>query len=159
MGLLTVGPAGAAQLTGSAGAPNTLTFSGAAKGTLSDGPQSGCQYGGINSDGTTELGDLVGTISGFSNVKSWSLTIGKEQGNGTFKVKSYLGNTSKDTIEISPTLNGSNFSTSNATKEEKESLFPEKGTLTLSGDSGSINATMTTPTGKTIKVVGSWKCK
>src|ERR1700678_2647449 len=60
-----------------------FTLSGAGRGTITDNRQSACDYGGVNTDGATELSDLQGSVSGFKNVDSWTFNIIKEKGNGT----------------------------------------------------------------------------
>src|SRR5271155_1673487 len=74
-------PAGA--LSAKSVAADTYKLSGAVTGTLTDGPDAGCPYGGINSHGFVELNDLVGSVSGIKGVASWSLDVTVKK-NGTY---------------------------------------------------------------------------
>ena len=71
-------------------APNTYKLSGAVTGTLSDGPNAGCPYGGINNNGFVDLNDLVGSVSGIKGVASWSLDVTVKK-NGTYSFHSSAG--------------------------------------------------------------------
>jgi hypothetical protein len=143
------GTAGAALAAG--GATNTYKLSGAVSGTLKDGPNAGCPYGGINSKGFINLNDLVGSVSGLSGVASWDLDINVKK-NGTFKFKTLpIGDPN---AELNVSLKNGNIA-----KSVKDNFFANGGTVTVKGESGSIHATMSQAGGgKTLKLVAQWAC-
>ena len=81
-------PAGALVVSAKGVTANTYKLSGAVTGTLRDGPDAGCPYGGINNNGFVELNDLVGSVSGIKGVASWSLDVTVKK-NGTYSCLLY----------------------------------------------------------------------
>jgi hypothetical protein len=146
--LVAAAPAGAAV---AASGSNTYKLSGAVNGTLSDGPNAGCPYGGINTKGFVELNDLVGSVSGLSGVESFTIDINVKK-NGTFKFKALpVGDPN---AEINVALKDGNI-----TKAQADNFFADSGTVTVKGESGSISAGMREASGaKTLKLVGQWAC-
>jgi hypothetical protein len=146
---LAAGPAGAAVR--SSGGTNTYKLSGAVNGTLHDGPDAGCPYGGINTKGFVELNDLVGSVSGLSGVASWSLDINVKK-NGTFKFKTLPIGDPNAELNV-------NLKDGNITKGVADDFFANGGTVTVKGESGSVSATMREASGgKTLKLVARWAC-
>jgi hypothetical protein len=146
---LAAAPAGAALA--SSGGPNTYKLSGAVKGTLSDGPNAGCPYGGINTKGFIDLNDLVGSVSGISGVASWSLDVNVKK-NGTFKFKALPIGDPNAELNV-------NLKDGNIAKAVADNFFADAGSVTVKGESGSISATMRqNPSGKTLKLVARWAC-
>jgi hypothetical protein len=143
------GTAGAALAAG--GSTNTYKLSGAVNGTLHDGTNAGCPYGGINNHGFIDLNDLVGSVSGLGGVASWGLDINVKK-NGTFKFKSLpIGDPN---AELNVTLKNGNIA-----EGVKDNFFANGGTVTVKGESGSIHATMSqTASAKTLKLVAQWAC-
>ena len=94
----TTQPAGAVVVSAKAVAANTYKLSGAVTGTLHDGPDAGCPYGGINNGGFVELNDLVGPASGIKGVASWSLDVTVKK-NGTYTFQSLTERTPDRHIE------------------------------------------------------------
>jgi len=146
---LAAAPAGA--VVASSGGSNTYKLSGAVNGTLSDGPNAGCPYGGINNKGFVELNDLVGSASGISGVASWSLSVNVKK-NGTFKFKTLpIGDPN---AELSVNLKDGDIA-----KSVADDFQADGGTVTVKGESGSISATMRQlPSDKTLKLVARWAC-
>jgi hypothetical protein len=142
-------PAGAA--VASSGGSNTYKLSGAVSGTLRDGPNAGCPYGGINTKGFVELNDLVGSVSGLSGVASFTLDVNVKK-NGTFKFKSLpIGDPN---AELNVALKDGDIA-----KSVRDNFTADGGTVTVKGESGSLSATMRqTPSGKTLKLVARWAC-
>ena len=62
-------PADGAVASAKGVAANTYKFTGAVTGTLHDGPNAGCPYGGIDNGGFVELNDLVGSVSGIRSIR------------------------------------------------------------------------------------------
>jgi hypothetical protein len=139
--------------TAGAAAPNTFKLSGSGKGTLSGGPSAVC-LAGTEAGGIIELDGLVGAISGYSNVASWTIVI-NENKNGTFKIKAV--STKDPRVALNPSLKNHNLS-----QGDKEELDATSGTVTVHGQAGSLNATVRNLTsrgyGNTIKLSGSWSC-
>jgi hypothetical protein len=126
-------------------------LSGAVSGTLHDGPEAGCPYGGINTKGFIELNDLVGSASGLKGVASFSLDINVKK-NGTFKFKALP--TGDPNAELSVNLKNNDIAAA-----VKQNFFADGGTVTVKGESGSLHATMRQASGgKTLKMVASWAC-
>jgi hypothetical protein len=146
---LAAAPAGA--VVASSGGSNTYTLSGAVNGSLRDGPNAGCPYGGINNKGFVELNDLVGSVSGLSGVASWTLDVNVKK-NGTFKFKALpVGDPN---AELNVDLKDGNIA-----KSVADNFFADSGTVTVKGESGSISATMRLASGsKTLKFAGHWAC-
>lgn len=144
-----------------------FTLSGAGRGTITDNGQSACDYGGVNTDGATELSDLQGSVSGFKNVDSWTFNIIKEKGNGTFAIPPFapLSGPRNNEISLQPILKDSSSSPTLLLKQDQEDLEADSGTVTIKGDSGSIKAAMwmgslaVHPEAKEFKLVGTWNCK
>jgi len=146
-------PAGASVAAKSVAA-NTYKLSGAVTGTLLDGPNAGCPYGGINSGGFVALNDLVGSVSGIKGVASWSLDVTVKK-NGTYSFQSSSGGT--PTAILSVNLKGKDLT--NAIQQGvKDNFFAHGGTVTVKGEAGSINASMSQIGGKTLKIVAKWDC-
>jgi len=143
------GTAGAVVASG--GSTNTYKLSGAVSGTLKDGPEAGCPYGGINSKGFINLNDLVGSVSGLSGIASWDLDVNVKK-NGTFKFKALpIGDPN---AELNVALKNGSIA-----KAVKDNFFANAGTVTVKGESGSIHATMSQAGGgKTLKLVAQWAC-
>jgi hypothetical protein len=144
---LASGPSGAATTGG------TFKLSGAGKGSLASGPVGSC-LAGKEGAGIIEIDDLVGAVSNYSNVASWTVVI-NENKNGTFKIKAA---SSKDPqVALNPSLKNKNLS-----QGDKEDLDGTGGTVTVHGSAGSINATVRNLTssgyGKTLQLTGSWTC-
>ena len=144
-------PATAGAAVAPSGGGNTYKLSGAVNGTLSDGPNAGCPYGGINTKGFINLNDLVGSVSGISGVASWSLDVNVKK-NGTFKFKALpIGDPN---AELSVVLKDGNID-----KSVADNFFADGGTVTVKGESGTISATMRQTSGaKTLKLVARWAC-
>jgi hypothetical protein len=146
---LASAPAGAA--VAASGGSNTYTLSGAVSGTLHDGPTAGCPYGGIDNKGFVELTDLVGSTSGIKGVASWSLDINVKK-NGTFKFKALPIGDPNAELNV-------NLKSGNIGKGVADNFFAYGGSVTVKGDSGSINAPMRQATGgKSLKLVARWAC-
>ncbi len=146
---LAAAPAGALVATG--GGVNTYKLSGAVNGTLSDGPNAGCPYGGINNKGFVELNDLVGSVSGISGVASWSLDVNVKK-NGTFKFKALPVGDPNAELNV-------NLKDGNIAKGVADNFFADSGTVTVKGESGSLSASMRQASGaKTLKLVARWAC-
>ena len=144
------GTASAVLASSGGGATNTYKLSGAIKGTLKDGPEAGCPYGGINSKGFIDLNDLVGSVSGLKGVTSWSLDVNVKK-NGTFKFKTLpIGDPNAEL--------GVSLKSGNIAKAVGDNFFARGGTVTIKGESGSINATMSQNGGKTLTLVARWAC-
>lgn len=166
---LAVSAAGASQ-TSTKALSVKLTLSGAGRGAITDNGQSACDYGGVNTDGATELSDLQGSVSGYQNVDSWKFNIEDEKGNGTFAISPYGSAPFKkfrNQVSLTPVLKDLNL-----IQMSKEELEAVSGTVTIEGDSGSITAAMWTsqyagyvlvgtrpPASKEFKLVGTWNCK
>jgi hypothetical protein len=148
------GPAGTAAASTKGGAANTYKLSGAVTGTLQDGSEAGCPYGGINSSGFVELNDLVGSVSGIKGVVSWSLDVTVKK-NGTYSFHSLTART--PTAILSVNLGGKNI-TKSIEKSTQDTFFAHSGTVTVNGEAGSIDASMSQISGKTLKIVGRWDC-
>jgi hypothetical protein len=132
---------------------NSFKLSGSAKGTLTQGSESSC-LAGTEGGGIIEIDDLVGSISSYGNVADWTVVI-NENKNGTFKIKE---NSVKDpTLHLGPFLKDHNLE-----QGDKETLYGTSGSVTVHGQSGSVNATVRNLTsagyGKTVKLRGSWTC-
>jgi hypothetical protein len=150
---LAAPPAGASVSAKSAAA-NTYKLTGGVSGTLSDGPNAGCPYGGIDNNGFVDLNDLVGSISGIKGVASWSLDVTVKK-NGTYSFKALTERT--PTAILSVNLKGKNV-TQSIEKGQKDTFFAHGGTVTVKGESGSINASMSQIGGKALKIVAQWDC-
>src|ERR1019366_8810083 len=111
-------------------AANTYKLSGAVTGTLRDGPDAGCPYGGINNNGFIELNDLVGSVSGIKGVASWRLDVTVKK-NGTYSFRSLTGRT--PTAILSVDLKGKNI-TDSIQKGEQDNFFAHGGTVTVKGE-------------------------
>ncbi len=135
-------------------AANSYVLSGAVSGTLHDGPNAGCPYGGINNGGFVELTDLEGAVSGIKSVASWSLDVTVKK-NGTYTFKSLSGGTPTAILNVHP--KGKNI-TSSIEAGVKDTFFAHGGTVTVKGEAGSINASMSQTGGKTLKLVAKWNC-
>jgi hypothetical protein len=146
-------PAGAAVASAKSVAANTYQLSGTANGTLHDGPNAGCPYGGINNNGFVELTDLVGSVSGIKDVASWSLDVTVKK-NGTYSFQSGSG-TPTAILNVNP--KGKNLAQS-IEKSTQENFFAHGGTVTVKGEAGSIDASMSQIGGKTLKIVARWDC-
>src|ERR1022692_88880 len=147
-------PAGALVVSAKGVAANTYKLSGAVTGTLLDGPNAGCPYGGINNNGFVELNDLVGSVSGIKGVASWSLDVTVKK-NGTYSFQSLTGRT--PTAILSVDLKGKNI-TDSIQKGQQDNFFSHSGTVTVKGEAGSIDASMSQISGKTLKIVARWDC-
>ena len=147
-------PADASGATAKSVSANTYQLSGAVTGTLHDGPNAGCPYGGINNNGFVELNDLVGSVSGITGVASWSLDVTVKK-NGTYSFQSLSGRA--PTAILSVDLKGKNLANSIA-KGEQDNFFAHSGSVTVKGDAGSIDASMSQISGKTIQMVARWNC-
>jgi hypothetical protein len=138
---------------GAASAPNTYKLSGSGKGTLTNGPSAVC-LAGVEAGGTIELNGLVGSISGYSTVASWTIVI-NENKNGTFKIKTASTKDPKVALNLS-------LKDHNVSQGDKESLDGTSGTVTVHGQSGSLDATMrnltSTGYGNTLQISGRWSC-
>ena len=146
---LSTGPAGASLAA--SGAANTYKLSGSVSGTLVDGSNAGCPYGGINTKGFIELNDLVGLVSGLKGVASWTLDLNVKK-NGTFSFKQLA--VGDPNAELNVALKSGNIA-----KAVGDNFFARSGTVTVKGESGSINATMSQAEGgKRLKLVGRWAC-
>jgi hypothetical protein len=144
---------GVTGTSGAASAPGTakFTLTGSGRGTLRDGPEAACKYGGINTGGFTELNDLVGGIAGYPGVGHWEIDI-NEKRSGTFAIK---GVTAKQpNAEMSPTLESGNIS-----KSTRMDLFAMSGSVTVHSQTGSLDADFSSTDHKTVKVAGSWSCR
>jgi hypothetical protein len=132
---------------------NTYTLTGSGKGTLSEGPAAIC-LAGPEAGGVIELNGLVGSISGYGNVASWTLVV-NESKDGTFKVRGLGGK--GPAISLNPRLKDQNQA-----QGDKEALDGTSGTVTVDGQAGSLKATVRNVTskgyGNTIKISGSWSC-
>ena len=111
---------------------NTYKLSGAVNGTLKDGPVAGCPYGGINNKGFIDLNDLVGSVSGLKGVASWGLDVNVKK-NGTFSFKGLVGGDPNAELNVS-------LKDGNIAKGVLDNFFARSGTVTVKGESGSINA-------------------
>lgn len=151
---LGIGAQPAGALVAKTVAANTYQLSGAVSGTLHDGPVAGCPYGGINNNGFVELNDLVGSVSGIKGVASWNLDVTVKK-NGTYTFRSLLERTPTAILGVS--LKGKNVTTS-IEKGTLDNFFARSGTVTVKGESGSINASMSQTGGKTAKLVARWDC-
>jgi hypothetical protein len=147
-------PAGAVLVSAKSVAANTYTLSGTVTGTLHDGPEAGCPYGGINNHGFVELNDLVGSVSGIKGVASWDLDVTVKK-NGTYSFQSLAERT--PTAILSVDLKGKNITDSIA-NGVKDNFFAHGGTVTVKGESGSIDASMSQTSGKALKIVARWDC-
>ncbi len=147
-------PADASGATAKSVSANTYELSGAVTGTLHDGPNAGCPYGGINNNGFVELNDLVGSVSGITGVASWSLDVTVKK-NGTYSFQSLSGRA--PTAILSVDLKGKNLANS-IEKGEQDNFFAHSGTVTVKGDAGSIDASMSQIGGKTLRMVARWNC-
>jgi len=147
-------PAGATVVFANSVAANTYKLSGAVTGTLHDGPDAGCPYGGINNNGFVELNDLVGSVSGITGVASWSLDVTVKK-NGTFSFQSLSGR--GPTAILSVDLKGKNI-TKSIQKGVQDNFFAHGGTVTVKGEAGSIDASMSQIGGKTLKILARWNC-
>jgi hypothetical protein len=144
---------GASVARAKGGALNTYSLSGAVTGTLHDGANSVCPYGGINNKGFVELTDLVGSTSGIKGVISWSLDVTvKKNGTYTFKALSVGAPTASLDEQFKGSLTGS------IEKGVQDTFQSHGGTVTVKGDSGSIDATMSQVSGKSLKLVARWDC-
>jgi hypothetical protein len=144
---------GAAALVGAATPANAFKLSGSGSGTIAPDPAASC-LAGTEAGGVIELDDLVGSVSGYANVASWTVVI-NESKNGTFKIKA---NSATDPrVALNPALKNGNTS-----QGDKEELDGTSGTVSVHGQSGSIDATVRSLTsggyGKTMKLTGSWTC-
>ncbi|HEY1653329.1 MAG TPA: hypothetical protein VGG09_15700 [Acidimicrobiales bacterium] len=151
---LAAPPAGALVAPAKGGAANTYKLSGAVTGTLDDGPTAGCPYGGINNNGFVDLNDLVGSVSGITGVASWSLDVTVKK-NGTYSFRALAART--PTAILSVNLKGKNI-TQSIEKGQKDNFFAHGGTVTVKGEAGSIDASMSQIGGKTLKIVAQWDC-
>jgi hypothetical protein len=147
-------PVGALAVSAKSVAANTYQLSGAVTGTLRDGPNAGCPYGGINNNGFVELNDLVGSVSGIKGVASWGLDVTVKK-NGTYSFQSLSGQS--PTAILSVDLNGKNI-TDSIEKGTRDNFFAHGGTVTVKGEAGSIDASMSQISGKTLKIVARWNC-
>ena len=147
-------PAGASVVSAKGVAANTYKLSGAVTGTLLDGPNAGCPYGGINNNGFVELNDLVGSVSGIRGVASWSLDVTVKK-NGTYSFQSLTGRT--PTAILSVDLKDKSI-TKSIEKGVQDNFFAHGGTVTVKGEAGSIDASMSQISGKTLKIVARWDC-
>ena len=147
-------PAGALVVSAKSVAANTYKLSGAVTGTVLDGPHAGGPYGGINNGGFVELNDLVGSVSGIKDVASWSLDVTVKK-NGTYSFQSVTGRA--PTAILSVNLKGKNI-TQSIEKGQQDSFFAHGGTVTVKGEAGSIDASMSQIGGKTLKIVAQWDC-
>jgi hypothetical protein len=154
VGLAIAGPAGASVVSSKSAVANTYKLSGAVTGTLHDGPVAGCPYGGINNNGFVELNDLVGSVSGIKGVASWTLDVTVKK-NGTYSFRSLTERTPTAILNVN--LKGKNI-TQSIQKGAQASFFAHSGTVTVKGEAGSINASMSQLGGKTTKIVASWNC-
>ena len=154
MGVATAQPAGAVVASAKGGAANTYKLSGAVTGTLADGPNAGCPYGGINSGGSVGLNDLVGSVSGIKGVASWTLDVTVKK-NGTYTFRSPNSGTATASLRVN--LKGKNIADS-IVKSAQDSFYAHDGTVTVKGEAGSINASMSQIGGKTLKLVARWNC-
>jgi hypothetical protein len=145
---MAASPAGAVV---AASGGTTVKLSGAVSGTLHDGPEAGCPYGGINTKGFVELNDLVGATSGTKGVASFSLDINVKK-NGTFKFKTLpIGDPN---AELNVSLKGNNIAAG-----VKDNFFANGGSVTVKGEAGSLRATMSQAGGgKSLKMVAQWDC-
>jgi hypothetical protein len=132
---------------------NTYTLAGSGKGTLSEGPAAVC-LAGPEAGGVIELSGLVGSISGYGNVASWTLVINEDK-DGSFKIHGIGGK--GPAISLNPHLKNQNQA-----QGDKEELDGTSGTVTLHGQAGSLKTTVRNVTskgyGNTIKISGSWSC-
>jgi len=147
-------PAGASVVSAKSVAANTYKVSGAVTGTLHDGPNAGCPYGGINNGGFVDLNDLVGSVSGIQGVASWSLDVTVKK-NGTYSFQSLTARS--PTAILSVNLKGKNI-TKSIEKGAQDNFFAHSGTVTVNGEAGSINASMSQISGKALKIVARWNC-
>jgi hypothetical protein len=125
---------------------NALTFSGKLTGTLKLIPADDC--GGSSSNGT-QLDDIAGKLRG-SKGDQWTLTVFVPK-NGTFKIKA-------PALGSSPT---SSVTLETPGKSEAFSWDATGGSVTLDGNSGSLNVTLKGVTGGAsgkVKIKGSWDC-
>ncbi|HVA09585.1 MAG TPA: hypothetical protein VNG12_22895, partial [Acidimicrobiales bacterium] len=151
---LAAQPVGALVVSAKSVAANTYKLSGAVTGTLHDGPVAGCPYGGINNNGFVELNDLVGSVSGIKGVVSWSLDVTVKK-NGTFTFQTSSGRTPTAILNVN--LKGKNI-TQSIQKGVQDTFFAHGGSVTVKGEAGSINASMSQTSGKTLKIVARWNC-
>jgi hypothetical protein len=144
---------GAAALAGAATPANAFKLSGSGSGTITPGSTASC-LAGTEAGGVIELDDLVGSVSGYANVATWTVVI-NENKNGTFKIKA--DSTKDPTVALNLALKNGN-----ASQGDKEGLDGTSGTVSVHGQSGSIDATVRNLTssgyGKTMKLTGSWTC-
>ena len=114
----TAQPAGTSA---NGGAANTYKLSGAVTGTLADGPNAGCPYGGINNGGFVGLNDLVGSVSGIKGVASWTLDVNVKK-NGTYTF--HFPSAGSPTAILSVNLKGKNLADSIVKKRARQLLCP-----------------------------------
>jgi hypothetical protein len=149
--LSVASPPASAKGTSAGGlAPDTFKLSGAVSGTLHDGPDAGCPYGGIDNHGFVELNDLVGSVTGLKGVASWGIDINVKK-NGTFSFPSSLIH--DPNAELNVALKNGSIS-----QGVGDNFFAYGGTVTIKGETGSIAATMKQVDGKTVQLVGRWAC-
>jgi hypothetical protein len=122
---------------GAATSSGSFVFTGALKGTLKLGPNSGCD---VSANGVT-LSSFT-TILPSKKFKTWSVTIYVTK-LGSYKKFKFLGD--------SFVLDTSNFT----------GWVAATGTMTVSATSGSVNATLSGHEGEatgTVHVKGTWNC-
>jgi len=133
----------AASINGTA----SLTLSGAARGTLHEGPQGLC----TNARGMgVDLIGLQGSISGFRNVASWTLVVAaKSARGGSYKVAS----NGDPGGQLDPIAKHATVIQSQAAI-----LNSSSGTFKFKGYKGTLRVTF--GSGKhAIEVTGSWNCQ
>jgi hypothetical protein len=96
-------------------------------------------------DGDLGLTDLVGSVSGYKTIAPWELGIAAPK-DGTYKLSSMAG----VFVSLSTTLQSGSIY-----------LNSSRGTISVKGLTGSINATMISGVDakKKIDLVGSFSCK
>ncbi len=134
--------------TASASSVNTFKISGAAKGTLRVGADSNCLHGIktlAQNHGNMGLTDLVGSISGYKSIAPTVLGMSAPK-DGSYKLSAAQG----IFVTLSMTLKGGNLYFNSTS-----------GTMTIKGQTGSIQATLVPGVNvrKKISFVGSWSCK
>ncbi|HXZ83395.1 MAG TPA: hypothetical protein VED84_06585 [Acidimicrobiales bacterium] len=153
-GFVGAGATSASTVRHGSAAKTSFQITGAGKGALRAGPFAGCLNNLVKTNGLTDVNDLVGSISGFSEgVQSWSLLI-TEKKTGKFEISGAL--TAEPRVELQP-------SPKNLAQESmilpKDTFYAKSGTVTVAAETGSISASLATMNGATIEISGSWSCK